>query len=832
MRRIAISDVRNRSKFLALQPKNKNVKYYMEASTRCIASRNPVEITRFLETGLTMNEDIPTYVFTELFDALVETGNKACIDKIAPLMENSVGRTRTAKETQTLIRRRLGRWRSKIVNPIEKSMEELNSALQFRPVNTVTNSYNSANSTAPDSSVVESAIRVYENMLEALNTINACDRVLSNYNNLSKRFNLEKLFRENVYVNGVMDTVIELCKFVDTYHMPTYAKFNSVIETAWFGLESYYTEEYSKSEILETAIDYFSFKTDGISSCKSILEATMFFDKNEDMGDIDIITEEEPEDEKPSDDIEDIVRSHCIGNVCESNKEKDYSEFEKIFNKYKREELSKSDKPHTKIKSLVDKLYRSSVEGIVEDTPKLLSWIRGFFIVGLCTIPTIGPVLMVIGYIADKIISLHMEREDTKKMLNCFRQEIKKSKTKLKSTEDNETKEKLKKYIKSLEEAYDKIDEYNNKLLTDEEISKKYDDMYASGDLDDDDDENDDDFDFDFDLDDEDISSDMLECASVKRTAVITEHLMKGIMSDYNHINDTTMYTIVSHLNDEDLTNIAIIASEYPSIFCADALKRGIKHEHTSIRRGNIKFTSSFAKIVRLSALDAALESFENVYNESAEMDTMTIYEAEVRMQNAYNSFKAINMIIDSISEKNNPLLEASITNSLKMASVKLRKSIQSLKDKDKQISKNIDMSVNNMAKGVERAVSNDNREAIIKGSVLPSASKIIKLALANAGLLVLGQPVIAVIGTLGYLGVSSKLKAKERQMIIDEIEIELKMCEKYLEIAERKNDMKATRQLLMIQRDLQRQLQRIKYKMKVELGQKYFDSSRVDNPN
>ena len=81
-------------------------------------------------------------------------------------------------------------------------------------------------------------------------------------------------------------------------------------------------------------------------------------------------------------------------------------------------------------------------------------------------------------------------------------------------------------------------------------------------------------------------------------------------------------------------------------------------------------------------------------------------------------------------------------------------------------------------------------------------------------------------------LGVSSKLKAKERQMIIDEIEIELKMCEKYLEIAERKNDMKATRQLLMIQRDLQRQLQRIKYKMKVELGQKYFDSSRVDNPN
>ena len=41
-------------------------------------------------------------------------------------------------------------------------------------------------------------------------------------------------------------------------------------------------------------------------------------------------------------------------------------------------------------------------------------------------------------------------------------------------------------------------------------------------------------------------------------------------------------------------------------------------------------------------------------------------------------------------------------------------------------------------------------------------------------------------------------------------------MNEKYLRIAEENNDMKATRELLKIQRDLQRQHQRIKYKMKV----------------
>ena len=64
--------------------------------------------------------------------------------------------------------------------------------------------------------------------------------------------------------------------------------------------------------------------------------------------------------------------------------------------------------------------------------------------------------------------------------------------------------------------------------------------------------------------------------------------------------------------------------------------------------------------------------------------------------------------------------------------------------------------------------------------------------------------------------------------MLTDEIEIELKMCKKYIERAEQKNDMKALKQLLMIQRDLERQHQRIKYKMKAELGQKYYDAKNV----
>ena len=54
-------------------------------------------------------------------------------------------------------------------------------------------------------------------------------------------------------------------------------------------------------------------------------------------------------------------------------------------------------------------------------------------------------------------------------------------------------------------------------------------------------------------------------------------------------------------------------------------------------------------------------------------------------------------------------------------------------------------------------------------------------------------------------------------------------MCQKYIDLAESKNDMKALKQLMMIQRDLERQRQRIKYNMKIQLGQKVYDVKSAD---
>ena len=167
-------------------------------------------------------------------------------------------------------------------------------------------------------------------------------------------------------------------------------------------------------------------------------------------------------------------------------------------------------------------------------------------------------------------------------------------------------------------------------------------------------------------------------------------------------------------------------------------------------------------------------------------------------------------------------------TYSIILAVKQLKNKAIKLSDKEKQMSNSIDVAADNTAKSIEKALMNGNREAVIKGSMIPSASKCIKGAiLAGAAWAV--SPAIAVIGAIGAFACSKKLQRKERQLILDDIEIELKMCERYMRQAEDENDMKKIRQIEMIQRNLERQRQRIKYKMAIVYNQKV---PSMDNDN
>ena len=102
------------------------------------------------------------------------------------------------------------------------------------------------------------------------------------------------------------------------------------------------------------------------------------------------------------------------------------------------------------------------------------------------------------------------------------------------------------------------------------------------------------------------------------------------------------------------------------------------------------------------------------------------------------------------------------------------------------------------------------------RGSILPSASKCIKIALA-LGITWFINPAVAVISAIGMFFCRKIATRRERQLALDEIEVELKMCERYIRLYEERNDLKAVRQCEIIQRNLQRQHQRIKYRMKID---------------
>lgn len=715
------------------------------------------QIFSFMEECITNSSAPNLLICMEIFDAFAKKSNVSDINKLGNYIINeAVDKVRDAKETAKVIKMRMSRASNKAALKISHNIQDqINDAIKKSFGATGSNITKVDNSVPEETSVKENAINlIYKNILDKLYLCEYCDLILENYNRISKRFNIDNLFANNPSINGVPDTIIELCNFIDTYNIPDIIKYNTIIETAWYGLEKY-AAPYKVSDVINTANDYFLFKENGLNTCKSVLESTILFDKDE-LGDIDILTEEEPEtdDLDNSSYINKRIDNYTEGasdnnsNTEVSNDNNDSVDFDKLFNDYKKTELSKdqNSKPEGKLRKMIRRLYSNNVSNITKGTPKFLSFIRGFFILGVAAIPAVGPILSIGTLIADRAISMKIKKQDALKMIDCFNNEIKSTKTKIASTSDEETKKKLEAYIKSLTNAKEKLNEYLGDVSTEKEQEDRYNKEVEDGVYDSDTSDNDD-FDFgDFDF---------------------NESLTK--------IYDNLIYI-------SDNSNV-------------------------------------------LESIPESIKEYKDIDLDSVKLYTLA--ECIKYTNDVYDYCKAINDY--NINSNLSSLNEISFINNLKLAGQKLKNTITNLNDKQKQISKNVDYSMSNLTKGFEKSLTNDNREAIIKGSILPSASKIIKLGILNAGLIAIGQPVLAVISSLGYFAVSAKYKAKERQMIIDDIEIELEMCKKYIDIAESKNDMKALKQLLTIQRNLQRQLQRIKYKMKVELGQKVYDTKGVD---
>lgn len=641
----------------------------------------------------------------------------------------------------------------------------------------------------------EAVLAIYEAMDEELDRIAVCDTILNNQSKLSNRFNLSKVISEAA---DIEDAIFTICECVDTYRMGIKHKYNVALQNIPYLL---YTNgvKYNTSEVLEQVTNYFLLTSDNpdIPTMQRVLEhnSTFLFEQKDIEGLSYMFKDIAKLDIKFDDTmtlLQEVDVSKTVASVVKTSK----SKVKDMLNDFKKS----ADKTPDKLKSMVNRIYTQPADEIIEGYPDVLGILRGFVL--LVGPGSIHPILAVVALCTDYAIKLHMSRKQIDKYIEKHKKEMDKVDKKIESAKTEESKENLKKYKESLEKGLDKLKAYRDKLYSEKEVEAIR-DKEMEDDIDFGDDINFDDDTFFKDLDFE-------ETVNLVHDVAIGVELVESLVDTDNLTKE--IYK-VGHVCTE--SDFKVFFDFYKDYLSESAYNKFIIDAVDPFYGYLINETPSSENYSKRETLK---EMTLTMYDRSRWDKKQNLVESIARLKTTIDQYNEISNYLTAVQEslqKDNYILTEGFKEDLKLASIKLKDTARGLVDKEKQLSRTIDANMNTFGRAAERAFMNDNREAVIRGSLIPSASKCIKGAIMTGAAWAV-SPALAVIGVLGYIGVSKNMQAKERQLILDEIEIELQMNEKYLRIAEDNNDMKATRELLKIQRDLQRQRQRIKYKMKV----------------
>lgn len=165
--------------------------------------------------------------------------------------------------------------------------------------------------------------------------------------------------------------------------------------------------------------------------------------------------------------------------------------------------------------------------------------------------------------------------------------------------------------------------------------------------------------------------------------------------------------------------------------------------------------------------------------------------------------------------------------NNMKLYVHAIRGQLKKADAKTQTAIRNMDDTVSRIGRGIKQALVSDRREAVIKGSVIPSFHKCILIAAAEAGLWALNPP-LAIIAAVGGFAASKKLTIKERALLYDDIIIEIKLLDKEIQKADERNQIKKLRQLMRMRKELERQAARIKYNIRI--GKDYIPGGSYIN--
>ena len=774
----------------------------------------------------------------DIFDELCINSNPSVIRTMTDVLIEGTDKVRDQTQLANSLKYRLARMKRKITTKINKShidvTDKIASAINnFKKASAGTGVASPAVKSG-SGNVTDTAQECYTDLYNKCIAVKECDRIINNYNNISRRFNLDRIVDNIRYDGDSYQACYEIASFVDTYKSPFKNKYNSALETAAYVFDKHYMN-YPKDKIIQAVTDYFIFsgalKENQISDVRDVINYSVLFNES-DFELISWLTEKkEPIVESSIEFIngeeydldynflmefggnselkkearakkkelkkagKQLIKSAKTGNPDEHKDKEVHEMIDQFRASCIKDKDNKNNLPS--FKGIVTKIFTKSPEQIVCELPNMLTLIRVVFVLGGVLIhPIVG--LMII--IVNNLIKIHLTRKQMDKVIKAYKNEIDSAKNKIEKIKDEKTKENLEKYIEELKKDLEKLEMYERDHYSEEENDERDMEKYASED-DDDDWGLDDDWDFD----------DLEEAGRV----IYISNLMTSISEGLIDTNvDGIVYNNIFKLDNDSIDALTDFSITVPVILEKEKMCESLENYRNQLRESNTNIKDH----IRIDVLN------ENIYKIR---NSGPSYGNLKGTRDALLYLTCLNEIVKLNS--NAYLTEMNFTNTIKLAINNLKRNALKLKDKEKQVSSSIDVAANNVTKGLEKAITNDNREAVIRGSIIPSASKCIKLALATGAAWAI-NPAVAVIGAIGAFACSKKLQAKERQIILDDIEIELKMCERYLRKAEDDGDMKKVRQMEIMQRNLIRQQQRIKYRMAVVYNQKTPDANGSDD--
>lgn len=210
-------------------------------------------------------------------------------------------------------------------------------------------------------------------------------------------------------------------------------------------------------------------------------------------------------------------------------------------------------------------------------------------------------------------------------------------------------------------------------------------------------------------------------------------------------------------------------------------------------------------------------EDLDDFYESSNIGLEYLLYMTEMFNDNDIDSLNILNNTINESGKLNLSILSESgnLMNTLKLVKEKLKNSMKTMSTKEKATCKQIDNRFEQFVRDLQRTMSLEKREKVIKGKVAPSLTNMVKLAVAGT-IGAVYAPTITAIGLLGAYAISKKATIREKQYILDELNVQLKITERKINQAEMKGDDKALEELYRLQARLNNEYKRIKYNMRL----------------